>query len=225
MNAQAQSRSGLSRATLLVGLLGLAVVAAVSLWFVLQAAWADASTLGARATVNEWRDGSGPAITPELWERTRAQLQSALDSTPGNAQLHDDLGFLHAARSEGLGNVRIGSADHRLQQSLMDEAIAHYRAACALRPTFPYTWAYLALSKHYRGQHDDEFWSAYDHAMQYGRSEAALQGAIAEMAFALWPKLGAQRQQAIATMVATAKETSRTTLREMAQHAGVQLPV
>ena len=31
-----------------------------------------------------------------------------------------------------------------------------------MRPVFPYSWTYLALAKHYRGQHDAEFWQAYD---------------------------------------------------------------
>jgi hypothetical protein len=209
----------------IAGLTALAIFGATSLWFVLQAAWADASSLSARSTVTGWRDGTGPNITPELWERTRHQLQAALETAPANAQLHDDLGFLYASRSQGLGNVPIDSPDHQLQQSLMDEAIAHYRAACALRPTFPYTWTYLALAKHYRGQHDTEFWAAYDHAMQYGHSEAALQGTLAEMAYSQWYKLGTQRQQVFGNMVATAKESSRATLQEMAAHEGIKLPV
>lgn len=206
------------------GLAGLAIAAAASLWFVLQAAWADASSLSARTTVTGWREGTGPVITPALWERARDQLQGALQTAPDNAQLHDDLGYLYALRSQGMGSVPLDSPDYPLQQSLMDEAIAHYRAACALRPTFPYTWTNLALSKHYRGQHDDEFLTAYDHAVQYGHSEAALHISLAELTYSQWHRLGPQRQQAFANMVATARESSGVMFRVMAQRAGIELP-
>lgn len=221
----AQTKTGsLRQATLVLALAGVAAAAAASLWFVLHAAWADAGTLAARNTVTGWRDGSGPTATPESWERTRTRLLAGLDTTPNNAQLHDDLGYLYAARSQGLGTTPPDSPEHSLQQNLMDQAITHYRLACALRPTFPYTWAYLALAKHYRGIHDPEFWTALDRALQYGRNEAALQPTLGEMAFDLWPKLGAQRQQTIATMVATAKQAPQANLHAMAQRAGVELP-
>ena len=214
----------LSRPTLLLGLIGLALAGAASLWFVLPAAWSDASTLSARTTVNEWRLGIRPALSIALWESTRDQLQAALGTTPGNAQLYEDLGFVHAARSQGLGRVLLGSTDHTLQRTLMEQAAVHFRAAAGLRPTFPYSWTYLALSKHYLDQHDDEFWAAYDHALHYGRNEAALQNAIADMAFGLWPQLGPQRQQTIALMIAAAKETSRKSLQDRAKNAGIKFP-
>ena len=202
----------------------LALLASLNLWRVVPAAWADASSLRARSTVNDWRDGHGPVVTPERWEQTRAQLQDALDTAPGNAQLHDDLGFLHAARSQSIGQVPVGSPAQQFQQTLMDSAIGHYRTACALRPTHPYTWTYLALAKHYRGLHDAEFWAAYDRALQYGRSEAALQVTLAVMAFDQWDALGLPRQQLIGSMVATAKAQPRATMQELAGRAGVQLP-
>ncbi len=206
------------------GLTGLVIAAAASLWFVVQAAWADASSLSARTTVTGWREGTGPVITAALWERTRDQLQDALRTAPDNAQLHDDLGYLHALRSQGLGSVPLDSPDYSLQQSLMDEAIVHYRAACALRPTFAYTWTHLALSKHYRGQYDAEFLAAYDRAVQYGHSEAALHISLAELTYSQWQRLGPQRQQAFADMVATARESSSVMFRVLAERAGIQLP-
>ncbi len=210
MIAPAPSPQKLSRVTLWAGLLGLVVAGAASLWFVLLAAWSDAGTLSARYAINEWRTGKRPPLYGADWERARDDLQAALATTPGNAALHEELAFIHAARSRSTDD--------------MQQAVLHYRAATALRPTFPYSWTHLALAKHYLGQHDDEFWAAYDHALGLGHSEAALQPAIAEIAFAIWKKLGPQRQQAIGSMVATAKDGSRKPLQDMAQRAGVQLP-
>jgi tetratricopeptide (TPR) repeat protein len=209
---------------LISGLIGLALAGAASLWFVLQAAWADAGSLRARTTVTAWREGTGPVVTDELWERTRAQLQDALDTTPGNAQLHDDLAYIYAARSQRMGNLPLDTPEYLQQQSLMDEAISHYRTACALRPTLPYTWAYLALAKHYRGQHDAEFLTAYDHAIQFGHSEADLHITFAELTYSQWARLGPDRQQTFAKMAATAKESSRVMFRVLAERAGVELP-
>ncbi len=198
-------------------------IATLSLWHGLSAAWTDASTLRARATVNGWRDGSGPGFTPALWEHTLQDLQTALQTTPDNAQFHVDLGFLMAARAQGLGAAPAGSLAHIQQQNLLNQAIAHYRAACALRPTFPYTWAYLALAKHLRNQHDDEFWLAFDHALQYGRNEAKLQPTLADLAFALWPTLQPQRQQAITAMVDLAQSAPRKTMLDLAQRRSIAL--
>jgi tetratricopeptide (TPR) repeat protein len=182
-----------------------AVFAALSLWHGTQAARSDASALHARWVVNEWRDGKGPTYTPQLWQETLADLQAALQTAPGNAQLFDDIGFLYAARQQ------------------YPEAIANYRAATTLRPTFPYSWAYLALAKHLQGQQDAEFWRAFDKALQYGTNEAGVQPTLGQIAFAQWPALGADRQRHITQMVTTAQAASKTRLLAMAAQNGITL--
>lgn len=201
-----------------------AAFAALSLWYAGSAAWSDASALQARWLVNAWRDGSGPVFSPTLWREARDDLQAALQTAPGNAQLFDDLGFLYAARAQGLGSPAAGSAELVLQQSLLADAIASYRAAASLRPTFPYSWAYLALAKQLRGERDAEFWLAFDKALHYGHAEAGVQPALAQVAFADWPALGAERQSRITRMVATAPEAPRKRLLALAAQSGVTLP-
>ncbi len=205
-------------------LAGLALAGAASLWFVLQAAWADASSLRARGTVAAWREGSGPKVTDERWQRTLSQLQGALETAPGNAQLHDDLGYLYASRSQGMGPVPLDTPEYQVQQDLMDQAIHHYRTACALRPTFPYTWVYFAMAKHARGHHDAEFLAAYDRAVQYGHTEADIHVALAQLTYSQWSRLGPQRQQTFANVAASAKTSSRMMFQVLAERAGVQLP-
>jgi hypothetical protein len=202
----------------------LLVFAGLSLWYGGRAAVADADALHARWVVSEWRDGSGPTFTPELWLQTRDDLRHALQITPGNAQLYDDLGFLHATRAKGMGTPEQGSAAHTYQLQLLDEAIVSYRAATTLRPTFPYSWAYLALAKHLKGELDAEFWRAFDKAMQYGHSEAGVQPTLAQIAFARWNTVGPQRQQSTIQMVNTAQEQAKIRLLELAQQARVILP-
>lgn len=196
---------------------------ALSLRYGGGAALADASTLQARWVVSEWRLGRGPAFSPELWLHTRDALRQALRLTPDNPQLFDDLGFLQASRAEGMGAPEPHSAAWIYKQKLLSESVASYRAATALRPTFPYGWAYLALAKHRLGEQDAELWTAFDKAMQYGRNEAGVQPALAEIAFSEWPELSQTRQQKIDAMVSTAQYTQRNKLLAMATQKGVVL--
>jgi hypothetical protein len=152
-----EPQPGLSRPTLAIGLAGLLLAGALSIWFVLTAAMADAASLHARSIVTEWRAGSGPVATPAVWDSTRRQLESALQTAPGNPQLLDDLAYLHASRAMAMGAVPLDAPEYATQQGLLDQSIAYYRAASAVRPTFPFTWVHLALAKHFRGQHDAEF--------------------------------------------------------------------
>lgn len=223
LGSRSEAPKSIRPSSLVTWLVALILLTTSSLWFVLQAAWFDASTLSARTTVNGWRDGSGPRMTSETWIKTRDKLKYALGEGSGNAQLYDDLGYLYAARSQSIGVIPINGPAYQIQQSLMDLAIQHYRTACELRPTFPYSWTYLALAKNFRKQHDDEFWSAFDKALQFGRNEAALQGALGEMAFPLWSVMGSQRQELIVMMVTTAKKELRNHLLDTAIQAGVQL--
>lgn len=213
----------LRRIGLAMAATALASLAALSIWHGGSAALADANALHARWVVGEWRDGRGPAFTPELWLQTRDDLRQALQMTPGNAQLFDDLGFLHAARARGMGQPEPESAAWVYQQSLLGDAIASYRAASTLRPTFPYSWAYLALAKHLKGEQNSEFWHAFDKALQYGHNEAGVQPALAQIAFAQWPALSADRQRLIDRMVATAAPAAHKQLLQMATQNGVAL--
>jgi hypothetical protein len=79
------------------------------------------------------------------------------------------------------------------------------------------------MVKYYQGLQDAEFWTAFDHALQYGHTDAMLQPVIVEMAYRLWPTLSAQRQQAVSAMVAGAKQPLQTRLREKAKTEGVVL--
>lgn len=197
--------------------------ALLSLWYGSAAAWADADVLKARWLVNQWRDGSGPIYSLKLWQQAHDDLQSALRLTPDNAQLLDDLGFLNAARAASLGNPNVGSAEYASQQTLFSSAIDSYRAATVLRPTFPYTWAYLALAKHLKGETDTELWSAFDKAVRYGHNEPGAQTAIARVAFGHWDVLSKERKNQIITMIDTARPDPREKLIGAAEENGIIL--
>jgi hypothetical protein len=195
----------------------------LSLWFGGAAAWADASSLRTRWLVSQLRQGTGPTYSAEMWLQTRNELQAALRVAPGNAQLMDDLGYLNAARAMGLGTHALGTVEQMLQQKLLTEAIVNYRAATLARPGFAYSWAYLALAKHLKGEMDSELWSAFDKAVRYGHNEAGVQPAIAQVAFGHWSELSPERKNQLTAMLAAARPVPRQALLALAAAAGVTL--
>jgi hypothetical protein len=201
----------------------LLLLAALSVGFGGRIAWSDAMTLKARWLVADWRDGNGPAITPELWREVRSDLQEALANVPSNAALHDDLGFLYASRASSLGTPEPGSLVYNYRLELLDQAIGHYRASTELRPTYPFAWGYLALAKQLRQQVDDELWIAFDKALYYGHNEAGVQPTLAQIAFTHWNTLGQDRQQKIKQMVNTAQQQVKVQLLAQAAQYKVEL--
>ncbi len=212
-------RTGITLAALM--LLGFGVQ---SIRHGIRIALTDANTLGVRWTIGLWRDGKGPVVTPELWTKTRDELLGALQVTPDNPQLHEDLGYLHASRAIGMGWPKMDSPEELVRQDLLLNAIKHYRAAIALRPTFPHPWAYIAFAKHLQGNQDAEFWLAFDKALLLGSFAEGVQPVLAKLAFAQWLALTPERRQRVTTMITSASGQTRLMLIGMIEKAGVEVP-
>lgn len=202
--------------------LTLLLIAMTSAWYGGRAALGDASVLSARWLISAWRAGRGPAFTPQRWQDARDQLIFTLKITPDNAQLYDDLAYLHAARAQALGITEAGSVLQEYQFKLLDEAIVNYRTATQLRPTFPYSWAYLALAKHLRGVHDAELWRAFDKSLQYGATEPALLGVIAGIAFDQWSYLDTEHRHRVSQMITGASPEACTKALALGKISGAE---
>jgi hypothetical protein len=202
----------------------LAGIGVLSLWHGGRMAWSDIETLPGRWTVSEWRYGRGPVMTQSLWTQKRDDLRRGLQITPDSAQLLDDLGYLHTSRAQAMAWPKYGSEEEALRQRLLTEAIVYYRAATVLRPTFPYSWAYLALTKQLKGEVDPEFWLAFDKALHYGRTEAGLQPTLAHMAFAQGKTLSPERQRLVFSMMSNSQGAARKQLSTMIEQNGVTVP-
>lgn len=186
--------------------------------YVFPAAWADAASLSVRWEISQWREGRVRMPGAFQWGRVRAGLLHAAAITPDNAQLHDDLGFIHALRAQSVAD----NPDLQdLHQALLAEAEAHYRNAARLRPMFPYGWAHLALARHQLGKRDATLWQAYDNAYAYGRNETGVQLILAEIALGNWTELGAQRQADMLDVIEKSAPHVRPVLLLMATSAGV----
>jgi hypothetical protein len=199
----------------------LVLVMGLSLWFGLRAAWGDANSLSTRWLVSEWREGRGPNFNPDTWNKARDELRNTLKTTPGNAQLHDDLGFLNAARAQALGTTQPGSVIRNFQDKLLDEAIINYRTAAQLRPTFPFSWSYLAMAKELRGEQDTELWLAFDKALRFGNTESSVRTVLVYIACAHWATLSPERKASLLQMVASTPKDARARLMDIFTGKGI----
>lgn len=211
------------RVVLVLGLSVLLVLTALSLFHGVRIAWADAHSLGARWLVSEWRESRGPGFTPERWQKASDDLTSTLAVTPDNPQLYDDLAFLHASRGQIMGYGEPGTPLRTYQEKLFDEAILYYRQASALRPTFPFSWAYLAMAKQLREQDDPELWLAFDKALRFGYTESAVRVVLTQIACAHWDELPTTRKQGIVRMVEDAPLKARGKLLDIGYEKGIVL--
>lgn len=121
-----QPRQYLHWALLLAGLVML-IAAVRTLW---PAAQADLATARARAGVEQWR--SHPRAVPlKEWGAWRADLTRGLDFTPGDAQLHDQMGYLYGTYALQ------AKAVPELARDYYQQAYINFSQAATLRPMSP----------------------------------------------------------------------------------------
>ena len=132
----------------------LAVASLAALYISARAAMVDALSMKARWQITQWQEGKQPLPNTVELLKTRDELLAALAWMPDEAQLQENLGYLH-----GLRAVR-AQATPELAQARLDETIAYYRRAIALRPMSAHGWANLALALHLRDSAADSRWAA-----------------------------------------------------------------
>ena len=74
-------------------------------------------------------------------------------------------------------------------------AIAAFRHATALRPSWPYAWSGLAYAKRVAEEYDDEFNQAMQQAAYYGPSRIGINRRLAEIGLISWAKLDAEQRE------------------------------
>ena len=81
------------------------------------------------------------------------------------------------------------------------DAYAQFRQALQQRPTSPFLWANLALSKLYLDEIDEELFTALRHADELGPWEPASQLTTLFVALAVWPHLDSSLRQSVVRRV------------------------
>ena len=143
---------------------------------------ADWSTMRWRHEIAGWaeRRANPP---PELLQEAITALIDALALTPEDPTLIEHLGTALALRAAG---SQPGSESQRLYFAA---ALVRVRNAAALRPTSPYSWADIVLTKYRLGQIDDEFFGAMGNALTFGPWEPAVQLIVADAGLGAWERL------------------------------------
>ena len=120
---------------------------------------------------------------PDKLQEAITTLIDALALTPEDPTLIEHLGVALELRATGSPP---GSESRRLY---LEAALTRFRNAAALRPTSPYTWANILLTKYRLGQVDDEFRAAMRHALDFGPWEPAVQLIVADIGLGAWDRL------------------------------------
>jgi len=120
---------------------------------------------------------------PERLQEAITTLIETIELTPDDPTLIEHLGTALALRAAGSSP---GSEPQRLY---LVAALVRFRNAAALRPTSPYTWANILLTKYRLGEVDDEFFGAMRNALAFGPWEPAVQLIVADAGLGAWERL------------------------------------
>ena len=173
----------------------------VALFLILALATVQSVRLGAASVltgfayhdVERWAFASRSPGTQEI-DRVFENFSNSLRFAPANPWALEGLGTVAFARMRVAGSPQEALAAAR-------DAYARFRQALLQRPTSPFLWANLALSKLYLDEIDEELFTALRHADELGPWEPASQLTTLFVALAVWPHLDSPLQQAVVRSV------------------------
>jgi hypothetical protein len=168
---------------MLVTLLALAAV---------QCARLGAAGLFVQLGQNENDRWTSAARAPRVVEVRLAEkyFLDSLDYAPNNPWVYESLAALDLTRMRASRIPRDALAYTR-------GAHARFRQALLQRPTSPFLWANLALTKLYLDEIDDELLTALRHADELGPYEPTVQQTALFVGLAAWQELSSDRRQAL----------------------------
>ena len=146
-------------------------------------------TQSAQLEIERW-SASGQKFRGDEGARVTQYLTQSLDYSPHNPWALEVLGALQL---RGMGALR----DPQLAVAAARNANTSFRAALAQRPTSPFTWANLALTKLYLDEQDDELFHALTRAEELGPWEPEVQQTLVFAGLTVWNRLNAAQQQAV----------------------------
>jgi hypothetical protein len=143
--------------------------------------------------VERWQPPSRPPSALQM-RRAEKYFADSLRLDAGNPWALEGLGALHLARMRASSVPREALAAAR-------SAHLRFRQALVQRPTSPYLWANVALSKLYLDEHDEELMTALRHADALGPWEPASQQTVLFVGLAVWQELDSGMRQALARAI------------------------
>lgn len=179
-----------------------------------RAGLGDIQTMRARWQVGQWQNNPGLRPKPAEIGRARNDLVAGLEWLPGDPQILESLAYLYGARAHFARGLP------ELENAMLDEAIAYYRAALVKRPMLPYPWANIAFGLHLRNIEPGAMWQAFDGAVRYGRREGGVQIRLVQIGISRWNEAGEARRQIVRQIVAEARGRARKEILALLEAAG-----
>jgi len=128
----------------------------------------------------------------DSWLDVRSTLLEAQRRETGNPTLQETLARLHAQRHDGNDGAEV----------FQERALEYFQRAAVQRPTSPYTWASIALTRYRLGLIDAELQRALANATLLGPWEPEVQFIVADIGIALWDELpDVKRNEVLETVV------------------------
>lgn len=159
--------------------------------------------LGSRlfmASINEYRASSflthwedkRQAPSDLAWHVAEEAMRNASSWYPTQHGAYaEQLGYMWQWRAYGANPAQTTTQDAQ------QHAIAAFRQATALRPSWPYAWSGLAYAKLVAEEYDDEFNQALQQAAHYGPSRIGINRRLAEIGLISWAKLDAEQRELV----------------------------
>ena len=157
-----------------------------------------------KAVLERWKRKEAQ-LEQQDWDRMRRQMDRALKLAPSNPDI------MHACGSALEGRYIRNAPGDRIAQPARRQAADYYRAAISRRPTWPFTWADLALVKYRLDELDDEFYHALYQSTAVGPWEPGVQRVVAYIGLKLWDRL-----------TGTDREFIRKTILRSLEHANTE---
>ncbi len=174
---------------------------------------ADVELSQASREMVRWEaDGALPDL--DGWLEVRGTLLAAQRHETGSPTLDEAQARLHAQRHQGGAGVEL----------FQEQALEYFQRAAVRRPTSPYTWASIALTRYRLGLTDAQLQRALANATLLGPWEPEVQLIVADIGLALWDELpDAQRKEVLETAVRGMKRDPDNMLRIAAKRARLDL--
>ena len=148
----------------------------------------------AQLEMDRWGVSTRPQPLAEI-NRVAGYLGDSLAYFPANPWALEALGRLDLAR------MRVSKVPQEALAFAQD-ARKQFRDALRMRPTSPFLWANLALSKLYLDELDSEFFAALRHANELGPWEPSTQQVVLFAALAAWHRLDTGQRESVVRQAA-----------------------
>lgn len=166
----------------------------------------------AQFEADRWTSASRTPGVAEI-SRIAKYFADSLEYAADNPWALEGLGALDLARMRASGIPREALAAAR-------DAHTRFRLALAQRPSSPFLWAKLALTKLYLDEIDSELQAALRHADELGPWEPSVQQTILFVGLAAWQELDPGLRQALARTVERGASRNARKMFEIAKSYG-----